>query len=125
MVKDIWPGLDSRPYWLTDVGGTLYFQANDGTHGEELWKSDGTEAGTVMVRDIRPGSVRSEPAWLTDVGGTVYFTAGDGVDGRELWMSDGTEAGTVMVKDIRAGSASSMPTELVYIPDRGSFRSHS
>ena len=40
---------------LTNVNGTLFFTANDGTHGYELWKSDGTAAGTVLVKDINPG----------------------------------------------------------------------
>ena len=39
-----------------NVNGTFYFQADDGTHGYELWKSNGTETGTVMVKDINPGS---------------------------------------------------------------------
>ena len=48
----------SIPSDLTNVNGTLYFTADDGTHGEELWKTDGTAAGTVMVKDILPGSAR-------------------------------------------------------------------
>ena len=41
---------------LTNVNGTLFFRANDGTNGAELWKSDGTTAGTVLVKDIYAGS---------------------------------------------------------------------
>src|SRR5262249_28346174 len=63
MVKDIAPGSANGlgsgvvpgPY-LTDVAGTVFFIANDGTTGMELWKSDGTAGGTVLVRDIVPGS---------------------------------------------------------------------
>ena len=117
MVKDINPGSgDSDPSWyydydLTNVNGTLFFMANDGTHGNELWKTDGTEAGTFMVKDINPGSGDSDPSHygyhLTDVKGTVFFTADDGVHGYELWKTDGTEAGTVMVQDLDPGSAGS------------------
>ena len=45
-----------RPVRLTNVNGTLFFAADDGTNGKELWKSDGTAAGTVMVKDINPGT---------------------------------------------------------------------
>ena len=82
------------------AGGSLYFSAEDASHGWELWKSDGTTAGTFMVKDIRPGSRGSRPRSLTAVGGMLFFTADDGIHGWELWKSDGTQAGTVMVKDI-------------------------
>jgi ELWxxDGT repeat protein len=79
----------------------------DGVNGQELWKSDGTAAGTVLVKDIRPGSGGSYPRYLTAAGNTLFFRANDGVNGYELWKSDGTAAGTVLVKDIRPGSSSS------------------
>ena len=84
----------------------MFFTAGDGAHGPELWKSDGTEAGTVLVKDIHPGAGGySSPSSLTGVGGTLFFAADDGTHGSELWKSDGTEAGTVLVKDINAGGA--------------------
>src|SRR4051812_4942665 len=47
---------------LTAVGGSLFFSASDGVHGGELWKSDGTPAGTGMVKDINSnGSATSNP----------------------------------------------------------------
>ena len=50
-------------------------EANDGTNGAELWKSDGTASGTVMVKDISSGSGSSSPDHLTAVGNTLYFRA--------------------------------------------------
>ena len=63
MVKDIYSGSSNgNPYDLTAVGNTLYFEANDGFNGYELWKSDGTSSGTVMVKDIYSGAFSGSPA---------------------------------------------------------------
>lgn len=91
----------------------LYFTArNDTQGGQELWTSDGTEAGTVRVRDINPGAPGSNPTEITTVGNLVYFAATDGVAGIELWRSSGNEAGTLLVRDIAAGAPGSSPRDL-------------
>jgi len=105
--------LHSFPHSLTESGGMLFFAAEDADHGSELWMTDGTEAGTVLVLDIATGTYTnddgtypdsSNPRSLVDVDGTLFFTADDGESGRELWKSDGTAAGTVLVKDIFSGT---------------------
>lgn len=93
--------------------GDLYLTASDGVSGNELWKTDGTEAGTVLVKDIRPGVESSLPLNLTVFNGALYFIADDGVYGRELWKTDGTEGSTIMVKDIYPGSSGSVPDDLI------------
>jgi ELWxxDGT repeat protein len=93
----------------------LFFAAYDATHGGELWKSDGTAAGTVVVKDINPGSASSSPGNLTNVNGTLFFAAVDATTGYELWKSDGTTAGTVRVKDIFPGSSNSIPSNLTNV----------
>ncbi len=122
MVKDINPrmsgtggGTGSSPNWLTDVGGTLYFAASGLTGGQELWKSDGTEAGTVLVKEIWPGPLESSPSELIDVAGRLYFAASDSDAGNELWTSDGTEQGTFRVADIRPGASGSGPRFLASV----------
>ena len=84
------------------MNGTLFFRATDATHGSELWKSDGTAPGTVLVKDIVAGAAGSSPQSLVSFGGALWFTLGS--DG-SIWKSDGTEAGTVLVQPARERKA--------------------
>jgi ELWxxDGT repeat protein/autotransporter-associated beta strand protein len=119
LVKDIQSNISfptgSNPIELTDVGGTLYFSAADSANGRELWKSNGTAAGTVRVSDINPGPGDSGPTFLTNVNGTLFFSATDGNGDTELWKSDGTPGGTIRVRDINPGPASSGPSYLTAV----------
>jgi ELWxxDGT repeat protein len=77
---------------------------NDGTHGDEIWISDGTVAGTFMLKDINPGSASSNASEFALLNGELYFVADDGTHGQQLWQSDGTTAGTLMVTDVNEGN---------------------
>ena len=94
---------------VTAVGNLVFFAADDAVSGVELWRSDGTDAGTQRVLDIQAGSGSSNPQSLAANTGTLYFQANDGSHGAELWKSDGTAAGTVLVKDIWPGPGGSGP----------------
>lgn len=114
MVKDIDPEGGQIDHYGSEanfaaMGEILYFMADDGVHGEELWRSDGTESGSFMVADLLPGAGHSRPADLIMVGERIYFSADDGNHGREWWTSDGTVEGTVMVVDLSPGSGGSDP----------------
>jgi ELWxxDGT repeat protein len=118
LVKDIilsGSTVSSTPANLTNVNGVLYFAATDPLNGIELWKSDGTSGGTVMVKNINSGGSNSSPANLTNVNGVLYFAATNGTNGIELWKSDGTSGGTVLVKDIRSGNGNSSPANLTNV----------
>jgi ELWxxDGT repeat protein len=132
LVKDINPGggfdKSSTPFLFNAVvvNNKFYFYANTAANGTELWSSDGTQAGTQLLKDINPGANDADPIifksfdyssidfYNTDVfnfynnnlyNGKFFFSADDGSHGKELWISDGTAAGTVLVKDIKPGTA--------------------
>jgi ELWxxDGT repeat protein len=114
--------VDTRPFvpstdpmWITECNGLAYYVPQSESLGKELWVSDGTRAGTRLVKDIAWGKADSYPTDFTNVNGTLYFTATTPANGRELWRSDGTAAGTVLVRGLRAGAASSNPRYLTNV----------
>lgn len=89
--------------------GKLFMTADDGSTGNELWITNGTIDGTVMVKDINPdapsGLSFSDFGFYTQSG--FYFSADNGSEGLELWKSDGSTGGTSIVKDINPGTEGS------------------
>ena len=147
LVKDIYPGeLQSSTYDygrqfddfytrnLLEFDGKLYFKANDGEHGEELFVSDGTAEGTQLVKDIYPGEDpygnknSSAPSDLVEFKDKFYFAANDGVHGNELFVSDGTAEGTQLLVDLReetdGNSYGSSPSDLVEFNDKLYFAAY-
>ena len=104
-----------NPECFAVVGDIAYFVGTDAAHGRELWRTDGTQAGTKLVADIEPGRIGSNPNELTVVGSKVFFSAEAGSD-RELWVTDGTAGGTKLVKNINFGGWSA-PSELAPLGD--------
>ena len=100
------------------MGATVFFIAYDDDRGLELWKTDGTDAGTKLVKDINQSQGLfndSNPSHLTNVAGTLFFAADDGIHGQELWSSDGTAPGTQLVRDLNPGEESSFPQYLANV----------
>ncbi|HEV7766652.1 MAG TPA: carboxypeptidase regulatory-like domain-containing protein [Thermoanaerobaculia bacterium] len=87
-------------YYLQAAGGFAYFPMYTAALGQELWRSDGTSAGTTIVRDIFPGVNGAEVGSLVAVGDRVLFNANDGVHGIEPWITDGTAEGTKLMANI-------------------------
>jgi ELWxxDGT repeat protein len=110
-LKDLTPAYADDLYGISLLfrasGDNLYFNAVDYTAnpyiGAELYKTNGTVAGTKLVMDINPYS-DAYPNNLTDVNGILFFTANDGTNGNELWKTNGTATGTKLVRDISPGA---------------------
>lgn len=103
-LKDIYPGTMSANY-STNISykGLFLFSATDGVKGQELWKSDGTPSGTVLLKDILSGPGDSYPLAFAILNDTVYFSGRDYTSQEQLWKTDGTTAGTVPVTNIPGG----------------------
>ncbi|HEX3870669.1 MAG TPA: ELWxxDGT repeat protein, partial [Pirellulales bacterium] len=103
----------TSPTNMVTINNFTYFVGTDSYNGPQVWKTDGTAAGTSVLADAADGT--TAPANLTAVGNTLFFTANGNFDGVELWKSDGTEDGTVEVDDIDPGIASSTPSNLTNV----------
>ncbi len=110
-VKDIIPGPAQSAlrgkYRLFSTGTYLLLNVATYNEGYELWKSDGTENGTVLLKDINPGVASADPESFVLFNNIVLFAAKHDAYGLELWKTDGTTAGTELVKDIRSGTTGS------------------
>jgi len=113
----------SNPANLTVFQNKLYFAADDGIHGAELWSTTGDKNGIEMVLDTntekdaddkdRKRTNSSNPSNLTVYAGKLYFTADDAVNGVQLWSTTGSENGTEMVRLIGKGPGGAKPAELI------------
>jgi len=113
-----------RPAYGAPVGvkHNVFFHYDDGLHGRELWKSNGTSRGTMLVKDIRPGpaSALKPTRPMARFRDFLVFPANDGEHEMEPWISDGTESGTTLLKDIYPGNVYSLPMNFKQW-DRGLF----
>ena len=100
----------SSPASFVTSNGLAFFVADDGIHGRELWRTDGTETGTAILQDIRPGSASANPIGFAELGGALYFA----VIGGQIWRTDGTVAGTY--RTTPSTVAAGLP---VAVPSRG------
>jgi ELWxxDGT repeat protein len=117
LVKDIYSSYySSNPSNLLVIDtAQMLFTATTNTTGTELYTTDGTTAGTKILKDIVSGAGSSGPSNLIKLGKYTYFTATTTTNGRELWRTDGSAAGTVLFADINAGTSSSSPSKFVVV----------
>jgi ELWxxDGT repeat protein len=116
-----------EPAYLTVFNGALFFMVNDGTSAIELWRSDGSTAGTVLIKRIFPSGSSATTLAASDLtlaGNTLFFAASDGASGPQLWKSDGTAADTVLVKNIAPGNTTSSLSNLAPLGTRLLFTSN-
>jgi ELWxxDGT repeat protein len=112
------------PLEVAKVGNTYFVRAYDAVHGYELWATDGTPAGTRLVRDINPGPGGSDSQGFLAFGSKLLFSAGDPEHGFELWASDGTAAGTILLSDAYPGPDSSSAGLLSLVNGRVYFTAY-
>lgn len=101
-----------EPTQLVSNGTTLFFSGRNSAYGRELWKSDGTPAGTRMVIDLAAGRVDSNPSSFFVAGRFVLFTAKDAKGTLRLYRSDGSAKRTVALRTLRSSDDFRKPAYL-------------
>ncbi|WP_207493156.1 T9SS type A sorting domain-containing protein [Aridibaculum aurantiacum] len=124
LVLDVMPGTtgsnNADSYSMFSNGSYLLFSARTPAAGFELFKSNGTAAGTAMLKDINPGSPSSNTTSFFKYNNIVLFQASTATHGTEVWKTDGTEAGTVLLRNIHpTGSAKSMLMDFIFFELNG------
>jgi ELWxxDGT repeat protein len=113
MVKDITVGTGSSNnsafYKLTHTSNYTYFITNSAGTAGQFWRTDGTNAGTIMLSDFTPNGNFAVPIIIGTMNNKIFFSTVTAATGRELWVSDGTVAGTTLVQDINFGLNGSFP----------------
>ncbi len=106
----------SAPNSLTRAGNHVFFYANDGRTGAELWVTDGTATGTRLVKDIVPGAAAypSGPRWIAAASQRVVFTVADPNSNFEVWTSDGTTAGTARLGQLYGHTMRSFGNQVLF-----------
>jgi len=132
LIKDIWPGTSngvSATYLsksFIKANGYVFFRANDGVHGNELWRTDGTTAGTQMVKDIFAGAGDGLPntyqyvstlEYMVEWNGNLFFVAQEAAGKEELWRTDGTASGTVKVSQFNPVDFRPFASQLLVMGD--------
>ena len=107
--------MDSPTPWLTAYNNKVYFFAQSATYGTEIWTSDGTNAGTQILKDIEPGSASgfSTGMWFKQpriLNNKLYFESGNTNTGLDIWETDGTTTGTKIAIDLDTFIGAKGPT---------------
>jgi ELWxxDGT repeat protein len=127
VVRDINPGeASSAPEMFVPFGGTVVFRANDGAHGVELWRTDGTAEGTRLIVDLLPGALNGVPGSLTVAGDNLFFHGFTEPTGSKVFISDGTAEGTRLLVDTFPGAPSGpfgppLPSQFTALGDKVLF----
>lgn len=104
MIKDFGASAIYMGYVSTQSYGVL--QAHTAGTGNEPWVTDGTSAGTKLLKDIMPSTASSYPAEFFDAGSYTLFIAGSPGAGDEIWVTRGTPSSTQMLKNLNPGNKS-------------------
>jgi ELWxxDGT repeat protein len=117
MVTDLTRGVyepgSSSPYGLTPLGDMVLFAADDYVHGTELWRSDGTPEGTVLVKDIWAGAEHGGPGKFGEFDNKVWFTVFSPEGAFNLWSTDGSESGTQQFTNLAVSYTAATPIAVV------------